>query len=74
MESDFDFRLHLPLDLINLFNTVLSFNKSFNYFLYICHLLALLFRRRQSETFVLLKYFYSRELERISFQANVVLI
>ena len=46
----------------------------FNYFLHICHLLALSFRRRQSETFLLLKYFYSRELEHISFQANVLLI
>ena len=46
----------------------------FNYFLHICHLLALFFRPRQSETFLLLKYFYSRELEHISFQANVLLI
>ena len=46
----------------------------FNYFLYICHLLALSFRRRQSETFLLLKSFYSKELDHISFQANVLLI
>ena len=46
----------------------------FNYFLHICHLLALSFRPRQSETLLLLKYFYSRELEHILFQANVLLI
>ena len=46
----------------------------FNYFLYICYLLVLFFRRRQSENFLLLKCFYSKEMDQISFQANVPLI
>ena len=45
----------------------------FNYFSYICYLLVLFFRRRQSENFLLLKCFYSKELDQISFQANVPL-
>ena len=72
-----DFGLHLLLDLINLSIYVILYYHSinlFNYFLHICHLLSLSFRRRQSETFLLLKYFYSRELDNISFQANVLLI
>ena len=65
------FGLDLPPDLINLFNITLLFNKSFQLLLYIWYLPAL---RRQKETFLLLKCFYSRELDLISFQANVSLI
>ena len=69
-----DFGLHLPLDLINLFNMYYYSIKLFNYFLYICYVSALCFRCRQSETFLLFKCFYSRELDRISFLANIALI
>ena len=69
-----DFGLHLPLDFINLVNMYYYSIKLFNYFLYICYLLALCFRRRQSETFLLPNCFYSRELDRILFLANIPLI
>ena len=69
-----DFGLHSPLDFINLVNMYYYSIKLFNYFLYICYLLALCFRRRQSETFLLPNCFYSRELDHILFLANSPLI
>ena len=69
-----DFGLHFSLDLINLFNMYYLSIKLINYFLYMCYLSALCFRRRQSETFLLFNCFYSRELDRISFLANIALM
>ena len=40
----------------------------------ICYLLALCIRRRQSDVFLLLKCFYSRELDHIRFEAYAPLI
>ena len=68
---DYICRLISSIYLISYYYSINHFDY---FFKYICYLFALCSRCRQSESFLLLKCFYSRELDDISFQTDFLLI